>query len=266
MADVLVGRRQGRPVGIDADVVVLEVGTGLGTGTAVHVLGAAVVVGALDEAVVGEAPLQREAQAVLEALVGVLQVDDVAERAGPAAAVVGPAVPGVVGGLDQVDVLDQDVGDVLGEDPFHRPLQAPREFPVVGQVDAGHLREEEVLVHDVDFARLHGETLGLVVGVGHEGGHAAAGHVVAGELDAGIAELVRDPHVRGPAGEHAHTAAEQGLAVAGHIPVEAQAGRPQDVAGGHLAGVDAEHVFHQFVIAGLVADDGDVHAQSEGEV
>ena len=63
--------------------------------------------------------------------------------------------------------------------------------------------------------------------------------VEAGELHAGVGELVGDPDVGGAAGEDADAAADLGLLVVEDVPVEADAGREQQVARGHLVGLDA---------------------------
>ena len=54
------------------------------------------------------------------------------------------------------------------------------------------------------------------------------------EVDAGVAELVRDPHVRRPAGEQADAAADLLRALAAQVVVEPDAGRPCDVARHHV--------------------------------
>ena len=64
----------------------------------------------------------------------------------------------------------------------------------------------------------------------------------AGELDAGVGELVRDPDVGGPSGEHPDAAADLLHVVAAEIPVEAGARRPLQIVRHHFGAVAEERL------------------------
>ena len=135
---------------------------------------------------------------------------------------------------------------VPGVDELQGADDPEGQLVVDGQVGPQDLGILEVLVDQVDLAGEADAAGGLVQGIGHEGEGRVA-DVEAGELHAGVGELVGDPDVGRPAGEEADAAADLGGLVVEHVPVEAEAGREHEVARGRLVGLDAVDLVDQRV-------------------
>src|SRR5439155_8023981 len=116
---------------------------------------------------------------------------------------------------------------------FGGARQTPRQALVDRDVAAPQLRELEVRVGEGELearrrrARDRGGLVLIGVWVERAGGRAVRLEE-AGE-HTGIADLVRDPHVRGAAGEDPGAAPDLGLLLAMQIVVEPQARRDQEV-------------------------------------
>ena len=159
-------------------------------------------------------------------------------------AVARPARPGVRAHearlrRGQVGVGVGDAVDVPGVEALERADQAPGEPAVDGEVAAPDLRELEVRLGERELVARgrRARDVRRLVGVDVRVERPRLGVVLlleAGE-DAGVADLVRDPDVGRTAREDAGAAAQLGLASAVQVPVEADAGRPEDVASGSLA-------------------------------
>ena len=156
----------------------------------------------------------------------------------PVNAVRGPPRPAVGAGERrlrgrQIRIDVGDPVDVLGVEILGRPGQAPGQLLVDGEVAAPQLRELEVRIGEGQLearrrgARHRRRLVGVRIRI-ERIGKRGIGLDETGEY-AGVADLVRDPHVGGPPGEDADPTADLRGVPSTRIEVEAQARGEQQI-------------------------------------